>query len=205
MAASRQLCLVWASEGDGQEGLRGYKGVVDAAIDVAQMPDPLRRHVVRITEVSGVSWIAPRPALLRPLDLVWEEEDGSLCGFDGVVSSRVDPAHLPEFLHQFIRPHSQVRSQPHRFIPLSDLPVNPIYVPTSKSIGQVGQGMPPPDRSRKHDEPAPDGWHGRQGNFTSEFGAGQYRYCGLNCKQDRDAVGKPPSFNSTPAFVPRIT
>eukprot|EP01059_Diplonema_ambulator_P001916 TRINITY_DN11578_c0_g1_i1.p1 TRINITY_DN11578_c0_g1~~TRINITY_DN11578_c0_g1_i1.p1 ORF type:complete len:206 (+),score=40.23 TRINITY_DN11578_c0_g1_i1:43-618(+) len=182
--------LVWEEDGR----LVGYKQVVDCGVDADAVPDEVRRCLMKN---SGAEFLQPRPALKKPMDLVWGEGDG-LVGYKEVISSRLDPEKLPMSLSNFVRPSAVTSAQPHTYLTLLDN-VNPSYSATSKQIGYKVTEQP----HAKHDPTQT--WTGLQGKFTSTFPTAPGRSGSLNTTMDKHPAMKGPSFAATPYFEPRIT
>ena len=186
--------LVWEEDGRSV----GYKCVVESGVDASALPPALREAVVKD---SAAAFLQPRPALKRPLDLVWEPEEGGgggRVGFKAAVNSRVDPARLPPFLRACVLCQEDTAQGPHEYLPYPSAR-NPVYSRTSENIGAcVGEVTPPKlDRTQV--------WAGLTGQFTSTFPSEPARSGSLNCSMNRHVVTKGPTFGTTPYFEPRAT
>ncbi|RHW68780.1 hypothetical protein DPX39_100075100 [Trypanosoma brucei equiperdum] len=174
--ATQYMSLVWVDEvaGPGSFVVHVVRDVVRPIFSRGDLPPQLRGMFAYPTELAGMKVIEERLqiATQRWLDFVWEYEEGKHAAVPGIISARVDPDTLPQYLRDMIVQHDVAKAIPSLFFVRTSVAVNPMY---KRSSEEYGYGVPEEvKRMSRWKDLTYSGqacgliYHGRVGKFTRE-------------------------------------
>ncbi|KAG8342688.1 hypothetical protein ERJ75_000984100 [Trypanosoma vivax] len=185
--ATAQMSLVWPDEKMGKESyiLHVIPGVVRPIFSRGDLPLELRGFFAYPAELSGMKLVREptQIATQRWLDFVWEYEDGKMAAVEGIISARVNPDTLPEYLRNLIVEPKITKELPSVYCVKTAVGPNPMYKRTSD---EYGYGAPEEiKRVSAWKDLTFSGeaygliYHGRIGKFTKKH----------YCKRDLETAG----------------
>jgi len=184
LAQTRNMDLLWPDEKK-PGALKGYKVAVKPTFARKDMPKAIRGYFTLQSETETIpkTFLPPRGALLPPMSIVFEREDGPAAMIVDVVSSNVDPSELPPALRAIILTRDEATARGATPLVQQKL-FNPIYKKSSEVFGEGSDARAQEVLELKRKAFAGDNagqiWLGRTGKFSDEFRGGVYRNDSLN-------------------------